>query len=200
MTARSASALALALLAAGCRRGAECKEPSVSRLEVWDVEVSKDGSSLSTEGGSALTRRGDGVVAHVSFALAGPKSYGTINVPLRNHREDPTHRPTDLSVDLSRSRAVTVTYASTANLFLQLRHGARAHGGHHYRARLPATRGELRAEKPFFADFAQPDWVEPNDRYPLDLRDVFSFTIAALESADVTVASFAVDGFTPTCE
>ena len=97
MTARSAGALALALVAAGCCRGAECKEPSVSRLEVWDVEVSKDGCSL-------------------------------------------------------------------------------------------------------FADFAQPGWVEPSDRYPLDLRDVFSFTIAALESADVTVASFVVDGFTPTCE
>ena len=58
----------------------------------------------------------------------------------------------------------------------------------------------LRFERLRFADFAQPDWVTPADRYPLDLHDVFSFTVAALASADVTVASLAVDGYAPPCE
>lgn len=172
----------------------------MSRFTVWDVEVSKDGSTLAVEGGSPFALRGDQRVAHVVFDLKGPESYGTINVPLRNHREDATYGTSEHSVDLSRGRAVTVGYASTADLFLQIRHGARAHGGHHYRAKLPATNGLLRSERLFFADFAQPDWVAPDDRYPLDLHDVFSFTVAALQSADVTIASLAADGYTPACD
>jgi hypothetical protein len=198
MVARRAGLLLLLL--ASCRRDTTCKEPAVSGLTIWDAEVSKDGSEFSTEMGSVLVQRGDGYVAHVRFALVGPKSYGTINVPLRNHREDPAHPTTSLAVDLGASHTVTVRYASTANSFLQLRHGARSHGGHHYRAKLPDTAGELRNITLRFADFAQPDWVEPADRYPLDLHDVFSFTIAALESNDVTVSWLAVDGFTPRCD
>ena len=172
----------------------------MSRLTVWDVEVSKDGSTLSTDGPSSLTARGGKRIVHVVFDLAGPQSYGTINVPLRNQREDATHKSRDLSVDLRKSHDVGVSYASTADLFLQIRHGARSHGGHHYRAKLPSTGGTLRLERLSFADFAQPDWVAPADRYPLDLSDVFSFTVAALAPADVTVASLAVDGYTPPCE
>jgi hypothetical protein len=182
-----------------CGRGDACREPSVSRLTVWDVEVSKDGSTLSIDGDSSLVVRAGKRVAHVVFDLKGPTSYGTINVPLRNQREDATHKSADLSVDIGRARNVTLSYASTADLFLQLRHGARSHGGHHYRAKLPSTGGSLRFERLEFADFAQPDWVKDDERYPLDLRDVFSFTVAALQSADVTVASLTVDGYTPAC-
>jgi hypothetical protein len=199
-SARAALCLTLALGALACDRGDACKEPSVSRLTVWDVEVSKDGSTLSIDGDSSLSVRGGKRVAHVVFDLKGPQSYGTINVPLRNHREDATHKSADLSVDLARSHGVTLSYASTADLFLQIRHGARSHGGHHYRAKLPATGGSLRSERLRFADFAQPDWVKEDDRYPLDLRDVFSFTVAALQSADVTVASLVADGYTPPCD
>ena len=199
MTLRRFACLTLSTALLACDRGDACKEPSVSRLAVWDVEVSKDGSKLTTDGDSSLALREGKRVAHVVFDLAGPKSYGTINVPLRNHREDGTRKSAELAVDLARSQGVTLSYASTADLFLQIRHGARSHGGHHYRAKLPSTGGSLRSETLRFADFAQPDWVEPNDRYPLDLRDVFSFTVAALQSADVTVASLTVDGFTPAC-
>jgi hypothetical protein len=167
---------------------------------VWDVEVSKDGSKLSVDGGSSLTHRDGKQVAHVVFDLAGPQSYGTINVPLKNHREDETHKSSGMSVDLSRSGNVTVGYASTADLFLQIRHGARSHGGHHYRAKLPATGGAMRSEALRFDGFDQPDWVKREERYALDLSDVFSFTVAALQSADVTVSSLTVDGFTPSCE
>ena len=197
---RAILGLTLAFVALACGRGDACKEPSVSRLTVWDVEVSKDGSTLSIDGDSSLTVRSGKRVAHVVFDLQGPASYGTINVPLRNQREDATHRTADFSVDLARSHGVTLSYASTADLFLQIRHGARAHGGHHYRAKLPTTEGSLRSERLRFADFAQPDWVKPEDRYPLDLRDVFSFTVAALQSADVTVAALVADGYTPLCE
>ena len=199
-SARSAFGVALLSSELACGRGDVCKEPSVSRLTVWDVEVSKDGSTLSIDGDSSLAVRAGKRVAHVVFDLAGPEAYGTINVPLRNHREDPTHKSADLSVDLGRSHGLTLSYASTADLFLQLRHGARSHGGHHYRAKLPATSGTFRSERLRFADFAQPDWVKEDDRYPLDLRDVFSFTVAALQSADVTVASLVVDGYTPACD
>jgi hypothetical protein len=198
-SARSA-AFTLPLLALfGCERS-ECKQPNVSRLTVWDVEVSKDGSTLAIDGASSLVVRAGKRVAHVVFDLRGPESYGTINVPLRNHREDATHKSAELSVDLGRAHGVTLSYASTADLFLQLRHGGRSHGGHHYRAKLPSTGGSLRSERLRFADFAQPDWVKENERYPLDLRDVFSFTVAALQSADVTVAALTVDGYTPSCE
>jgi hypothetical protein len=197
---RAALCLALASGPIACRRGDACKEPSVSRLTVWDVEVSKDGSRLSVDGDSSLSTRDGKRVAHVVFDLKGPQSYGTINVPLRNHREDATHKSAGLSVDLGRAADVALTYASTADLFLQIRHGARSHGGHHYRAKLPATGGSIRSETLRFADFAQPDWVTEADRYPLDLHDVFSFTVAALQSADVTVSSLVVDGFTPACE
>jgi hypothetical protein len=200
MPARWAVCAALALGGLACGRRDACKEPSVSRLTVWDVEVSKDGSTLSVDGDSSLAVRDGNRVAHVVFDLKGPASYGTINVPLRNHREDPTHKTTDLSVDLGQSHGVTLSYASTADLFLQIRHGARSHGGHHYRAKLPATSGSIRSERLRFADFAQPDWVKAEDRYPLDLRDVFSFTVAALQSADVTVAALTADGYTPACE
>jgi hypothetical protein len=195
-----AAAFALPLFALlGCERDV-CKEPNVSRLTVWDVEVSKDGSTLAIDGDSSLVVRAGKRVAHVVFDLKGPESYGTINVPLRNHREDATHKSSELSVDLGRAHGVTLSYASTADLFLQLRHGARSHGGHHYRAKLPSTGGSLRSERLRFADFAQPDWVKEPERYPLDLRDVFSFTVAALQPADVTVAALTVDGFTPACE
>jgi hypothetical protein len=197
---RRAFGLALSSTALACGRGDACKEPSVSRLTVWDVEVSKDGSTLSIDGDSSLALRGGKRVAHVIFDLAGPQSYGTINVPLKNHREDAAHKSADLSVDLRRSHGVTMSYASTADLFLQIRHGARSHGGHHYRTKLPATNGSIRSERLRFADFAQPDWVQESERYPLDLGDVFSFTVAALQSADITVSALTVDGFTPSCE
>jgi len=177
-----------------------CSRAGVSGLAVWDVETSKDGSTLRPGGSSALAFRDGEYVAQVVFALASASSYGTMNVPLRSQREDPTHRPADLSVNLGDARMVTVTYASTADLFLQIRHGARAHGGHHYRARLGKTAGAVRTETLRFADFAQPPWVTSADRYPLDLRNVFSFTFAALESAEVTVAAFEIDGFVPSCE
>jgi hypothetical protein len=194
------SAFFLVLLAPlACGRSDACKEPAVSRFTVWDVEVSKDGSTLALDAGSPFALRGDQRVTHVVFDLKGPASYGTINVPLRNHREDATYKTSEHSVDLGRARAVTVSYASTADLFLQIRHGARAHGGHHYRAKLPTTNGLLRSERLFFVDFAQPDWVSENDRYALDLSDVFSFTVAALQSADVTIASLVADGYTPAC-
>jgi hypothetical protein len=200
VNARAFALVVAALAPVACSRVEACKEPSVSRLMVWDVEVSKDGSSLFTDGPTALTLRDGQQVAHVAFDLARPESYGTINVPLKNHREDATHKSASLSVDLSRSHDVAVTYASSADLFLQIRHGARSHGGHHYRAKLPATGGALRTARLRFADFAQPDWVPQADRYPLDLSDVFSFTVAALASADVTIAALAVDGYTPPCE
>src|SRR5262245_43217417 len=49
VSGRAPRVLTIALVSGGlsCGRGDTCKEPSVSRLTVWDVEVSKDGSTLS---------------------------------------------------------------------------------------------------------------------------------------------------------
>src|SRR5262249_9744851 len=52
---RAILGLTLASVAIACGRSDACKEPSVSRLTVWDVEVSKDGSTLSIDGDSSLT-------------------------------------------------------------------------------------------------------------------------------------------------
>ena len=113
---RGAGCLALLAATLACGRGDACKEPSVSRLTVWDVEVSKDESRLTVDGDSSLALRSAKRVAHVVFDLAGPSRTGRSTcLCATTARTRCTRAPSSRSI-LARSQGVTLSYASTADL------------------------------------------------------------------------------------
>jgi hypothetical protein len=162
--------------------------PAVSGFTTWVAGTSPDSSTVRTlNGGGVVVCAESHHYAYAEFALekAG-SSYATIDVPLKNRAEAWDVVPKDNSADIEAATGLAITYQSTVDTYLQVRHGANKHGGHHYRVLLPAHASMATANFAFGA-FAQPSWT--NDKYALNLKDVFSFTFVATESGSLLVQS-----------
>ena len=162
--------------------------PAVSGFTTWVAGTSPDSSTVRTlNGGGVVVCAESHHYAYAEFALekAG-SSYATIDVPLKNRAEAWDVTPQANSADISAATGLAITYQSTVDTYLQVRHGANKHGGHHYRVLLPAHASMATANFAFGA-FAQPSWT--SDKYALNLKDVFSFTFVATESGSLLVQS-----------
>ena len=111
---------------------------AVSGLSAWEIGTSADGTQAKT-----LQNNNNVVVcaeshnyAYASFTMANPgKSYATIDVALKNRAEAANGltltKNGAYSADLSAANAVVLTYQSSADMYLQIRHAGNKHGGHH---------------------------------------------------------------------
>lgn len=168
---------------------------SVGGFTSWVVGTSSDGTTVRTagkpEGNPIMCANDHSYYAYSKFSMAGSASYATIDVALGNKAEGPNVLPSTNSQNISASTGLTVVYASDKDIYLQIRHGANKHGGHHYRVLLPK---QLQKDRHFqFQQFAQPSWVPGNEKYELDLSDVFSFTFVAVQSGALLVSDLSVE-------
>jgi hypothetical protein len=129
-----------------------------------------------------------GFLAYTAFTMTQSDSYGTIDVALGNKAEAWDVSPAENTVDLSKFSGIEVTYQSSGEMYLQLRHGANKHGGHHYRVALPVqpTLGKRTFK---WSQFAQPSWAS---KYDLNLKGVFSFTFVTFATSELLVSKFQI--------
>jgi len=129
-----------------------------------------------------------GFLAYTSFTMTSSDSYGTIDVAVGNKAEAWDVSPADNTVDVSAFAGMELTYQSSGAMYLQLRHGANKHGGHHYRVSLPIQ--TTLAKRTFkWSEFAQPSWA---GSYPLNLKGVFSFTFVTFATSELLVSQFRI--------
>ena len=180
-----------------------CEEAEVDRLRVWDIQ-SVGGTSTPDNWQDPIIDAGMEHAIEVEFSLppsdgSDGANYGTVNVPLANGREDDDGTTIELSVDLGDAEFIRLGDSSTAVAFLQVRYGADAHGGHHFRVPLPSTDGELQVVDFPFEDFRRPQWATtyPDERVKID--DVFSLTFTTFQSVIWRIESLRIPGYTPPC-
>jgi hypothetical protein len=175
---------------------APCTAPSVSRLEVWEMQVV--GGTQVPATGSPLRSVGNGYELVVTWTLAGVGGYGTANAPLNNMGQYTSGaNPAQNAVDLSSAPGVFLEYAATGDTYMQIRTGTVPHGGDHFRATLPVTGTEVKTITLNFADFRRPGGTTPPG--PDILKDVFSFTFVGGGTTTLTLRQVRVRGFVPPC-
>jgi len=166
---------------------------SVSGYSSWTAATSADGSAVAVHNGAPLLCSGGKTYAYFAFDLANSASaYGTVDIALGNRAEAWNVVPKDNSKDISAGSKITLTYQSNADMWLQIRHGANKHGGHHWRVKLPRSPTMKAFDLPFNT-FAQPSWVSGAEKYDLNLKDVFSFTLVAVTDAKILIQGLEVN-------
>ncbi|HXI55056.1 MAG TPA: hypothetical protein VNO55_03300 [Polyangia bacterium] len=171
-----------------------CTAPAVSRLKVWEMDVS---GGTATPSGSPLRKVGDVYEMHVAWKLSGG-GYGTANTALNNLGQySGGADPAKEAVDLSGAPGVVLEYSVTGPAYMQIRTGTVPHGGDHFKANLPMTGDQLTIATLKFADFRRPGGTAPPG--PDILKDVFSFTFVGSGTTTLTLRQVRVAGFTPPC-
>jgi hypothetical protein len=171
-----------------------CTAPAVSRLKVWEMQVS---GGTQTPNGSPLRKFGDAYEMHVAWVLNGG-GYGTANTALNNLGQySGGADPTKNAVDLSAAPGVVLEYSLTGPAYMQLRTGTIPHGGNHFKATIPATADQIQTATLKFADFRRPGGNTPPGADVL--KDVFSFTFVGSGTTTLTLRQIRVAGFTPPC-
>ena len=143
---------------------------------------------IPATGTNGLVIEKNRTVAHARFRVSG---YGEMSFPISTaslpHEEA-------LSVDLSNSRFIKITYKANQNFVLQLRQTG-VHGGVHNHVLLPAS-SSFKTITIYFSSFR-------GGLKPLKLRDVSKFNFAFLENnsrdgyADLVIRSVVIDGYKP---
>lgn len=180
-----------------------CTEPEVSRLRVWDIQ-SVGGTSIPDNWQDPVIEHGVAHAVDVEFDLppsdgSDGANYGTINVPLANGREGVDGTTEELSVDLGNAEFLRLTHAADAQAFLQIRYGADAHGGHHFRIPLEPTDGDIEVVDLQFADFRRPDWAMTDADERVEVDDVFSLTFTTFQSVKWRIEGLQIPDYTPPC-
>jgi hypothetical protein len=174
---------------------APCTAPAVSRLKVWEMDIS---GGTAVPKGTPLRKVGDSYEFHVAWTLNGG-GYGTANTALNNKGQySGGADPAKSSADVSGASGLFLEYSATGNTYMQLRTGAVPHGGDHFRATLPVTGDQLRTIMLNFADFRRPGGKTPPG--PEILKDVFTLTFVAGGTTTVTLRQIRIPGFTPPCD
>ncbi len=162
---------------------------SVSGFKHWIT--GRDSATVQlipATGANGLLIEKNKTVAHARFRVSG---YGEMSFPISTaslpHEEA-------LSVDLSNSRFIKITYKANQNFVLQLRQTG-VHGGVHNHVLLPAS-SSFKTITIYFSSFR-------GGLKPLKLRDVSKFNFAFLENnsrdgyADLVIRSVVIDGYKP---
>jgi hypothetical protein len=102
--------------------------------------------------------------------------------------------------DLRTSAGFTVTYSSTAEMFIQLRGTVQRDGGNQYHAVLPATAGAMMKRS---VRFVRDDWTfrlgATTQMFTDVLRTAVLFNFISMPANDVTIYDIRFDNYVPAC-
>ena len=166
----------------------ECAGGSVDRLEHW-LSSSNEGRCDPT--GDLLVNQGGDQVARVRFTSAG--QWHTVTVLVANEYE--------ASENLSGSSGFSMTYRSTADVYVQLRPAFAWNASSWWALRIPSTGGNV-VTRDFSFDPANwaPLFGTPGHSVPQALGDLRGFVIVGHGQNDIEVRGLRFDGFVPVCK
>ena len=165
----------------------ECPNPSIDRITAWNATGE---GTTKPMGGSLLVKEGDHYVAKQEFVGGG---WHVLEVFIGNTFE--------FMVDLSKSTGFTLTYSSTADLWLQLRPAFHYDGGAQWVTKIPSTGGQLQT-RTFSFDPAQ--WVtidlgKPGWTYAMALKAARGFLFVGDKPNLIAFYSLRIYGYVPMC-
>jgi hypothetical protein len=107
----------------------------------------------------------------------------------------------EFQVDLSQSAGFTLTYSSTADLWLQLRPAFHYDGGAQWVTKIPSTGGEMRRQE---FSFAASNWTtialgKPSWTYAAALKAARGFLFVGDKPNTIAFSGLRIDGYIPMC-
>jgi hypothetical protein len=168
----------------------ECTSaPSLDRLEDW--LASGEGTTTPATG-NTLVKEGAGYVARVQYVGAG--WHVAPVVWLQNAFA--------AQVDLSTSRGFTLTYAASADFYVQLRPAAQWSGGDKWLVKIPSTGGQTQTRS---WTFAAADWTSlpalgtPTYSLADALKDARGLVFVGDTANTLAFYGLRIDGLSPPC-
>lgn len=170
----------------------ECSKPSIDRITWW--QATGEGTTVPMkEGTSLLVKEGDAYVAKEEFKR--DPNWSVLEVVISNNF--------DKTADLSTSTKFTLTYSTTADLWLQLRPGGNAYSGDmHWGIKIPSTGGQ---KKQMDFPLVQSSWgtipglEKPSVTFPQALKSATGFVFVSPDANMIAFYGLRFDHYTPTC-
>jgi hypothetical protein len=168
-----------------------CAMPSIDHLQSWTATQGE--GDMMPSGGSLLVKEGDHYVGKVTLIGTG---WHVLPVYL-------TNAPGGGMVDLSQSSGFTLTYSSTADLWIQMRPVAHWNGGVQWVTKIPSTAGVQQSH--FFSldgaswTFLQSLGGMPSWPYEEARAQVRGFVFVGNMPNTVVFVGLRFDGYVPTC-
>ncbi|HET6284607.1 MAG TPA: hypothetical protein VFH73_26865 [Polyangia bacterium] len=168
----------------------ECTTPSLDRLQQW-VVGNEMGVVTAPAQGNILAREANGYIGKVTFVGNG---WHVVAVWIANMFSS--------DVDLTNAGGVTVTYTSTAPLWVQMRPASRYSGGNHFLVALPSTGGQLQAK---YIPFSAAAWTwlprlgMPGLQFTDAIKEVRALVFVGDVANQVVFYGLRFDNFVPVC-
>jgi hypothetical protein len=169
----------------------ECTSPSIDRIQSWNATMGE--GDMTPSGGSLLVKEGDHYVAKVVLHGTG---WHVLPVYLSNAAGGGM-------VDLSTSTGFTLTYSTTADLWIQMRPSNHWNGGVQWVTKVPASGGALVSR---FFPLAKESWTYlnqlggmPSWPYEEARAQVRGFVIVGNQPNTVLFTGLRFDGYVPVC-
>jgi hypothetical protein len=142
-------------------------------------------------GGSLLVKEGDRYVAREEFLGAG---WHVLEVLIGNVYE--------AQADLSKSSGFTLTYSSTADLWVQLRPASHYSGGDKWVTKIPSTGGQMKQET---FPFTPASWTTiaelgtPKYTFASALKEARGLLFVGKTPNVIAFWGLRIDGYVPMC-
>jgi hypothetical protein len=169
----------------------ECTMPSIDRIQSWNATQGE--GDMVPSGGSLLVKEGDHYVAKVTLNGTG---WHVLPVYLSNAAGGGM-------VDLSTSSGFTLTYSTTADLWIQMRPANHWNGGVQWVTKIPSSGGVMQSR---FFSLAKDSWSflqqlggMPSWPYEEARAQVRGFVIVGNMPNSVVFAGLRFDGYVPAC-
>jgi hypothetical protein len=169
----------------------ECTMPSIDRIQSWNATMGE--GDMVPSGGSLLVKEGDHYVAKVTL---NGNDWHVLPVYLSNAAGGGM-------VDLSTSTGFTLTYSTTADLWIQMRPANHWNGGVQWVTKIPSSGGVMQSR--FFSlDTASWSYLsqlggKPSWPYEEARAQVRGFVIVGNQPNTVVFAGLRFDGYVPAC-
>jgi hypothetical protein len=169
----------------------ECTMPSIDRIQSWNATQGE--GDMVPSGGSLLVKEGDHYVAKVMLNGSG---WHVLPVYLSNAAGGGM-------VDLSTSTGFTLTYSTTADLWIQMRPANHWNGGVQWVTKIPSS-GGMMVSRFFSLDAASWSYLsqlggKPSWPYEEARAQVRGFVFVGNATNTVVFAGLRFDGYTPVC-
>jgi hypothetical protein len=165
----------------------ECPTASIDRIQYFGA--SGEGTTVPM-GGTLLVKEGTHYVAKEQFLK---NEWHVMEVLIGNNF--------NTQVDLSNSKGFTLTYSSTADLWIQMRPGFHYSGGAQWVIKVPNTAGMVKTQS-FSLDAAAWGTIslgKPTWTYAMARAAVRGFVIVGDMPNVITISGLRIDGYIPMC-
>lgn len=167
----------------------ECSQPSVDRITWWQA-TGEGTTTPMKEGTSLLVKEGDHYVAREQFLK---NEWHVLEVIITN--------AFGKSADLSQSSGFTLSYNSTADLYIQLRPGFAYDGGEKWVIRIPSSNGQDTTQAFPFTGWTTIDELgKPSYTFAKALAAAEGFVFVGKTPNVITLRSLRIAGYTPDCK